>query len=324
MRIGITFDLRSDYLNEGFTEEETAEFDRESTISGIESSLIRLGYLPDRIGHLKQLTRRLVRGDRWDLVFNISEGLYGTGRESQIPALLDAYQIPYTFSDPVVLSITLHKALTKRIIRDAGLPTPDFFVVTKEGDIDQVELTYPLFVKPVAEGTGKGISSKSIVYNHDDLVSVCRNTLKKFQAGLLVEEFLPGREFTVGILGTSEKSRVIGTMEIVYQDRTTLGIYSYETKSDYENKVRYVIPEPEMALACETLALNCWNLFGCRDAGRVDIRIDRNGIPNFIEINPLAGLDKIHSDLPILAYHYGYSYEEIIAAIMDSALERIC
>ncbi|MEK7244000.1 MAG: D-alanine--D-alanine ligase, partial [Thermodesulfobacteriota bacterium] len=156
MKIGITYDLRDDYIAEGYTEEETAEFDHPRTIDAIEEALRDLGYETDRIGHLRALTRRLVAGDRWDLVFNIAEGLRGFGREAQVPALLDAWEIPYTFSDPLVLSLTLHKGLTKRVIRDFGIPTPDFAVVETPEEIAAMALPFPLFAKPVAEGTGKG------------------------------------------------------------------------------------------------------------------------------------------------------------------------
>ena len=154
VKIGITYDLRDDYIAEGYTEEETAEFDHPRTIAAIEETLRDLGYETDRIGHLRALTRRLVAGDRWDLVFNIAEGLRGFGREAQVPALLDAWEIPYTFSDPLVLSLTLHKGLTKRVIRDLGIPTPDFAVVETPEEIAAVALPFPLFAKPVAEGTG--------------------------------------------------------------------------------------------------------------------------------------------------------------------------
>jgi len=208
MLTGMTYDLRSEYLREGFTDEETAEFDRDSTIDAIEEALNRLGYETDRIGHVRNLAERLVRGDRWDIVFNISEGMYGIGREAQVPCLLDAYGIPYTFSDPLVLTLTLHKGMTKRVIRDAGLNTPDFLVVTHPGDTDSCRLGYPLFVKPVAEGTGKGISSKSRISGQEELRQFCSELLKVYPDGLIVEEFLPGREFTVGIVGSGKKSRV--------------------------------------------------------------------------------------------------------------------
>ncbi|MBE0557918.1 MAG: D-alanine--D-alanine ligase, partial [Proteobacteria bacterium] len=129
MKIGMTYDLRDDYLAEGYGEEETAEFDHPKTIAAIEEALNDLDYETDRIGHIRALAMRLVAGERWDLVFNIAEGLRGFGREAQVPALLDAYDIPYTFSDPLLLTLTLHKGMTKRVIRDLRIPTPAFAVI---------------------------------------------------------------------------------------------------------------------------------------------------------------------------------------------------
>ena len=322
MTIGLTYDLRSDYLLEGYSEEQTAEFDRESTIEGIDLALQELGYQTDRIGHIRHLTHRLAQGDRWDMVFNICEGMYGIGREAQVPALLDAYRIPYTFSDALVLSLTLHKGMTKRVVRDCGIPTPDFAIVENEQDIGNVNLPYPLFVKPCAEGTGKGINSLSRVNDREELLRICAGLLKQYPSGLLVEEFLPGREFTVGILGTGAEGYAVGIMEIIYTSEDTNGIYSYQTKSDYLKAVTYKIPEKEISDQCTDLALKIWRILGCRDGGRVDIRSDRYGVPNFIEVNPLAGLDKVHSDLPILAYMHGYDFVRIIREIMLSAIKR--
>ena len=142
MRVGITYDLREEYLAEGYGEVETAEFDKPDTIDAIQSTLESLGFETDRIGHVRNLVARLANGDRWDMVFNIAEGLRGYGREAQVPALLDAYDIPYTFSDPLVLSLTLHKGMTKRVIRDLMIPTADFAVVESEEDIAGVNLPF--------------------------------------------------------------------------------------------------------------------------------------------------------------------------------------
>ncbi|MCX6268676.1 MAG: D-alanine--D-alanine ligase [Bacteroidetes bacterium] len=322
MKIGLTYDLRADYLKEGYSEEETAEFDRESTIDYIDQALQTLGYQTDRIGHVRHLIQRLALGNRWDMVFNICEGMHGIGREAQVPALLDIFQIPYTFSDPLVLSLTLHKGMTKRVVRDFGIPTPGFTIIDKLEDCATVDLPFPLFVKPNAEGTGKGINALSKVMNSGELFQICRDLLPRYPSGLLVEEFLPGREFTVGILGTGNESYAIGLMEILFKEEDTKNIYSYQTKSDYLKAVEYQIPEQEITERCQALALKTWQVLGCRDGGRVDIRVDRFGVPNFIEVNPLAGLDKVHSDLPILAYMHGYDFERIIAEIMHSARKR--
>jgi D-alanine-D-alanine ligase len=323
MKVGLTYDLRSDYLKEGFSEEETAEFDKESTVEAIEHALQRLGYQTDRIGHFKALIRRIYHGDRWDIVFNICEGLYGIGREAQVPALLDAYNIPYTFSDPLVLSLTLHKGMTKQVIRDAGVPTPDFAIVETVKDLENIHLPYPLFVKPNSEGSGKGIGFNSKVNNPVELQSTCIAQWNAISQPLLIESYLPGREFTTGILGTGANSFPVGTMEILFNSSAPDSIYSYDMKTNYEQYVSYALPEQEVAGKCSELALKAWKALGCRDAGRIDIRVDKHGIPNFIEINPLAGLNDLTSDLPILARMNGYSYDFIITTIMNSAIQRI-
>ena len=323
MKVGLTYDLRSDYLKEGYSDEETAEFDKESTVEDIEKALHYLGYETERIGHFKALVRRISSGDRWDIVFNICEGMFGIGREAQVPALLDAYNIPYTFSDPLVLALTLHKGMTKHVIRDCGIPTPDFFIAEIEKDLHDVHLPYPLFVKPNSEGSGKGIGYNSKVNNPDELRETCIQQWESTAQPLLIEAFLPGREFTTGVLGTGEESFSPGSMEVLFNSSAREKIYSYDIKTNYEQYVSYALPEKEIAEKCSELALKAWKALGCRDAGRVDIRVDRNGIPNFIEVNPLAGLNEITSDLPILARMNGYDYNFIIKTIMDSAIKRI-
>jgi D-alanine-D-alanine ligase len=323
MNIGLTYDLRSDYLKEGYSEEETAEFDKESTIVDIERALQHLGYTTDRIGNLRQLTRRIVSGDRWNMVFNICEGLYGIGREAQVPAILDAYEIPYTFSDPLVLSLTLHKGMTKRVIRDGCIPTPNFAIISSENDLASIVLPYPLFVKPNAEGSGRGISFNSKVVNPTELLSTCRDLWNSGITSLLIETYLPGREFTVGILGTGDQSFTVGLMEVIFRSNAADKIYSYDMKSQYEQFMDYELPEKEITSRCCEMALNSWKLLGCRDGGRVDVRLDAAGIPNFIEVNPLAGLNETSSDLPILARMNGFEYNFIIRSIMESAKKRI-
>jgi len=323
MRVGITYDLRNDYLNQGFTEEETAEFDHIDTIDAIEGALLGLGYETARIGNIRQLAARLVGGERWDMVFNIAEGLRGFGREAQVPALLDAYDIPYTFSDPLVLSLTLHKAMTKRVIRDLGLPTPEFRLVEEESDAVQMDLPYPLFAKPVAEGTGKGINATSKIRGRDELMSVCRSLLQTYQQPVLVESFLPGRELTVGVLGTGAASRILGVMEVILKDEREAGWYSYHEKENWRTLVKYRLVSDTTAAKAADAALALWRGLGGRDAGRIDLRVDETGAPNLLEVNPLAGLHPGHSDLCILADLTGMSYPKLIGEIMNSASARI-
>jgi D-alanine-D-alanine ligase len=324
MHIGITYDLRDDYLREGYGHEQTAEFDRVDTIDGIDAALKSLGHGTDRIGNVRHLVRRLASGDTWDLVFNIAEGMYGVGREAQVPALLDAYRIPYTFSDPLVLALTLHKGLTKTVIRAAGIPTADFAIIEDPADLQSLDLPPPLFAKPVAEGTGKGISESSRVDTHERLSLLCTKLMHEFRQPVLVETYLPGREFTAGIVGTDNDAAVIGVMEVLFRNHHEgEKIYSYHSKSNYEELIDYVIPEREVVQACSDLALAAWRALGCRDGGRVDIRMDSLDRPNFIEVNPLAGLNPVHSDLPIICRLLGIPFQDLIARILDSAMQRI-
>ncbi|MDR2850164.1 MAG: D-alanine--D-alanine ligase [Verrucomicrobiota bacterium] len=325
MTIGLTYDLRSDYLAMGLSMEETAEFDKEETVAGIEGALRELGYATDRIGHARALIRRLEAGDRWDRVFNICEGLAGVAREAQVPAILDLYGVPYVFSDPLVLALTLHKGLAKRVVRDAGVPTSDFCVYACAEDLADLRFGAPFFVKPVAEGTGKGCSAKSVVRDRDRLAAVCDGLVTRFRQPALIEPYLGGREFTVGITGTGREARIVGAMEIVLLANAEPGVYSYENKGNYEDRVAYPAADPSrdaVAAAAERVALDAWRALGCRDGGRVDIRCDDAQNPLFLEVNPLAGLNPQDSDLPILARQAGVSYTELIRRIMDSAAAR--
>jgi D-alanine-D-alanine ligase len=323
MIIGITYDLREDYLAEGYSLEETAEFDKMETIEAIENALMVLDFKTDRIGHVKNLTSRLVNGDRWNLVFNIAEGLKGFGREAQVPCLLDAYEISYTFSDPLALSLTLHKGMSKRIIRNLGIPTPAFAIVESEADIRKVDLPFPLFVKPIAEGTGKGINAESKIQNKGELVSVCSRLIMQFNQPVLVETFLPGREFTVGIVGTGKDARDLGVLEILMKNNEQEDVYSFFNKENYEEIVEYRLVNGSTAEMAKRMALTVWKGFLCRDAGRVDLRTDAQGLPHVIEINPLAGLHPKHSDLPILCNMVGINYVDLIKIIMQSAMKRM-
>ena len=323
MEIGLTYDLRKDYLAMGYGEEETAEFDKESTIEGIERALHALGHSTKRIGHVKNLVSALAAGERWDLVFNIAEGMYGLAREAQVPALLEAYDIPFVFSDAFTLAMTLDKGLTKSVVRDLGVPTADFFVLKNIEDIDKVNLPYPLFAKPVAEGTGKGINANSKIVDETQLKSVCENLLKEYNQPVLIETFLSGDEFTVGITGTGVDAKVVGVMEIVLGAKAEAEIYSYSNKDNYEDRVSYRLATAEAEKKCEEVALAVWRGLGCRDGGRVDVRMDAQGVVNFIEVNPLAGLNYITSDLPIMCGLKEFPFNDLIKDIVISASKRI-
>lgn len=323
MRIGLTYDLRDDYLAEGYSELETAEFDQVETIDALANAIHALGHQVDRIGNIRRLVQRLAQGECWDMVFNIAEGLRGFGREAQVPALLEAYNIPYTFVDPLVASLTLHKALCKRVVQSFGLPTPDFVLIESEHAIENIKLPFPLFAKPVAEGTGKGVTPTSKITDRQQLQQVCRELLAEYHQPVLLETFLPGREFTVAILGTGEEASVLGMMEIVLNENAEAEVYSYHNKEFFKDLVQYErLPQGALRESLEALALAVWRCLDCRDAGRVDLRLDANGIPSFLEVNPLAGMHPTHSDLPIIATLEGIAYTDVIGRILDSVCRR--
>ena len=323
MTVGLVYDLRDDYLAQGFTEEQAAEFDSAATIDALEKAIRSLGYATERIGNGMALAQQLAAGKRWDLVFNIAEGLYGRSREAQAPALLEMYGIPYTCSDPLVCALTLDKAMTKRVIQSAGLHTPRFAVVTSPADVEGLDLNYPLFAKPLAEGTGKGVDKDSRVDSPAALKKVCTRLLERFAEPVLVEEYLPGREFTTAILGTGRDARVLGTIEFRIEANAPAQDYSFDVKEQCEQCVTYFpMPKGTLRDEAEALALAAYRVLECRDTGRVDIRLDAQGRPAFIEINPLPGMHPTHSDLPMIATQEGMSYEELIGSIVRSALAR--
>ena len=327
MKIGLTYDLREDYIKEGYSLEETAELDKVETIEGIEQALQVLGYETERIGNAKQLIRALAKHKTWDLVFNIAEGLNGFGRESVVPSILETYGIPYTFSDPLVSSLCLHKGKTKIITKHYGISTADFFQINNESELKNLQnhpLNYPLFIKPVAEGTSKGIDQRCIIRSYDNLVSVATDLLKQFKQPLLVETFLSGREFTVCMVGTGNETEVLGIMEIIFGENAEKDIYSYINKADYENRISYRLLEDQDPLfnSVADVALKAWKTINCRDAGRVDVRLDSNDMPMMIEINPLAGLNPKDSDMPLLCGLKKIPYVNLIEKIVRSSLKR--
>jgi D-alanine-D-alanine ligase len=324
MRIGIAYDLRADYRAMGMSEEETAEFDAIETIDAIDDVLSDMGYEVCRIGNVQALLTKLVAGERWDAVFNFCEGIRGSAREAQVPSILDVYGIPYVFSDPLTMAVTLEKSTAKRIVRDHGVATADFALIEKPADIAKVNLPFPLFLKPVAEGSGKGVNARSKVDDKKALSAVARDLLRKFKQPVLVETFLPGREFTVGITGTGEDARVLGSTEIVPKAGWVGDGYGFENKdTGWEERVEIVrashLPQ---AKAAGAVALAAWRALRCRDGGRIDIRCDAQGKPHFIEVNPIAGLRPNHSDLCFIAEYEGVSYAQLLGRIMESFLKR--
>ncbi|MCB9840866.1 MAG: D-alanine--D-alanine ligase [Phycisphaeraceae bacterium] len=321
MRIGITFDLRDEYLALGWSEQAVAEFDRADTIDAIEQALAALGHEADRIGGASALIERLARGDRWDLVLNIAEGRRGTGREALIPALLDHHEIPYTFGDPLCCAVTLDKPTCKRVLASHGVPTPAMGVVQTLDQIDRIGLAFPVFAKPSREGSSKGVGAASVCRDAAQLRAVCAGLLDEFDQPVLVEAFLPGQEVTVGLVGTGDAARVVGVLGVGLTGGSE--VYGYDDKERCEEVVEYRLEASAFARRAADLALAAYRAVGCRDAGRVDVRADALGNPQVIEVNALAGLHPSHSDLPIMAGLAGWAYADLIEQIVASAASRV-
>jgi D-alanine-D-alanine ligase len=319
MKVGLTFDLRSWYLDRGYSMEDTAEFDKQETVDAIDAALRKMGFKTEQVGNCFQLIEALAEGKKWDLVFNIAEGLYGDGRESVVPAILDQYKIPYVFSGPVILGISLNKYLTRLIVSAAGVPVSPGMLVSTREDIRKCKLEYPLFIKPVSEGTGKGITEKNLLKSPAEFKEMAEYLLTRFNQPALVEEYLPGREFTVGVIGAGDDTVAIGGMEIECKNNYP---YSVEYKENYQEFCKYIPMAKEFSAECKTVALNVWKALGGVDAGRVDVKADRNGRICFMEVNPLAGLHPVHSDLPILSKMINIDYQTLMEMIMKSTLIR--
>lgn len=315
MRVGFVYDARDEYLALGYSELEVAEFDTASTIEEIEAAMRRCGASVERIGRGQTLARRLAAGDRWDLVFSIAEGVHGRAREAQVPALCEMFDQAYAFSDPLTMAATLDKAVAKRLVRDQGVPTADFALLRRPGDAQSVDLAFPLFVKPVAEGTGKGCESASIVYDRAELEEAGVRLIRRFAQPAIAEPFLPGREFTVGIIGNEAQAEVIGVLEIVVRPEVEDRVYSFDNKEECESRVIYTLANDPEAQLAGRLALEAYRALDCRDAARVDMRSDAAGVPQFLEVNPIAGLHPVHSDLPMLTEMAGHSYDWLIGGI---------
>lgn len=321
IRVGITYDLECDQPARSVGDDAFAELDAADTIDAIERALHELGMGVERIGNASRLSSRLMAGHRWDLIFNIAEGLHGFGRESLVPALLDAYRIPYTFSDPLTTALSLHKGFAKLAVRNHGVPTADYALVEHAADAWRVELPMPLFAKPVAEGASKGVSRSSKIIDRRRLISTCEELLARYQQPVLVETYLPGREFTVGILGTGPEAYAVGALELRFAPNRT-GFYDYESKRSSDLAPRCAVSTDAYAREAERVALAAYRVLGCRDAGRIDVRFDALGNGCFLEANALPGLRPGRADLPVLFELLRIPYTTLIGMIVDGALRR--
>lgn len=317
MKIGLTFNLKPP----GSTGDRFEEFDSEETIAALEGALRASGHEPVRLGWGEPMLDALDR-ERVGGVFNLAEGIGGRGRESQVPAILEMYGIPCTASSALSIGLTLDKALAKTVAKAHGIPTAPFVVVAGRGSRVAGALRSPLFCKPCNEGSSMGITASSFC---EDDTGLNQSIDRLQQYGpVLVEEFLPGDEYTVGIID----SEPIGVMQIVPRGRAAQRpatgdprpfIYSIDVKRDYLNRVEYKTFRDE---ELESVALDVWNAFNLRDVARVDIRRDRDGIANFVEVNPLPGMNPVTSDLVILASGLGWKYNDLIGSVVESAVRR--
>ena len=322
LRIGLCYDLKADYLAAGFSPEQVMEFDEEETVAGLAAGIAVNGHTVERVGRGVELARRLAAGDRWDLVFNLAEGVRGRSREAQVPALCEMFDQPYTFSDPLTCAVTLDKPLAKRLVRDHGLPTAAFAVVATEEDAERVDLAPPFFIKPAAEGSSKGVTERSRVASQGELRGACADLLLRFDQPVLVESYLPGREMTVGIVGNDGDARVVGVMEVVFKNGSDTD-YTALNKAEYETRIEYRLLDGEpLAQRARAVALGAYHALSCRDGARVDLRCDAAGEPCFLETNPLPGMHPVKSDLPIMSRLAGISYPELLGRIVEAAGQR--
>jgi D-alanine-D-alanine ligase len=327
MRIGITYDLKSDLpAGPGRADDAEEEFDSPDTIEAIAAVLRRQGHEVVLLGDGEGMLRRLL-ADRPDMVFNIAEGNgISRSREARVPAVLEMLGIPYTGSDPLTLAVTLDKDCARRLVRSHGGTVPRGQVYLPGADLDAIRrlprLPYPAIVKPAWEGSSKGIRGKCVVDTPAELAEALEARADQRQP-LLVEEFIAGEELTAGVVG-NDPPRVVGILRVVPLRTDERFVYSLEVKRDYANRVGYESPPrlpAEHLRALEESALLAYRALGCRDVARIDFRL-RDGVPYFLEVNPLPGLNPTTSDLVILARHGGLGYDELIGAILDAARAR--
>ncbi len=325
MRIGLAYNVKPASRPEHLPEDAFEEYDSEATVGHIGNALAALGHDVVRLGAGPEIVDRL-REARPDVVFNLAEGEGGRCREAHVPALLELLGIPYVGSDPLTLAVTLDKPVAKRLVASEGFPTPRFRTYRSAADARAIDLALPVIVKPAFEGSSKGVrlaSKAATAAEARDMVAFVTET---YRQEALVEEFVPGVEVTVGLIG-NDSPRVVGIMEIVPKTmKREEFVYSLEIKRDWENQVEYRCPPslPRTTLAeIEMCAVGIYRLLGCRDFSRIDFRLYEAGLPYFLECNPLPGLSPGYGDLPIMADRMGMSYLDLVASILSHAFDRL-
>ena len=322
--VGIIYNLKHKETSD--LPDAEAEYDSIGTVYAIKETLEARGLITVLIEADRDFTEKL-RGSKIDIAFNIAEGINGRGREAQVPAILDMLGIPFTGSDATTLCIALDKALTKRVLSSYRIRTPKSALISKDGRRGAARLVYPVIVKPNAEGSSKGISEHSVVESADELDVLVKRNLGLYGGEMLAEEYIPGREFTIGILGNGGEAKVFPPMEIIYKKNTQghYRVYSYDVKQNYTEYVKYECPakiDKKINDEIISTAKKIFSVLGCRDFTRIDFRVSEDGVPYFIEINPLPGLAPGYSDYPMLAELCGVSYDELLYGVLSAAAAR--
>ncbi len=321
IRVGLVYNLRRVTVADGDAE---AEFDTPTTIEALSNAIRAQGYEVVKLEANAELPVRL-REARVDMVFNIAEGLIGMNREAQVPALCEMLGIEYTGSDAACMAVTLNKALAKRLVAQEEILTPAFAVLHTGKEKLPKTFTFPAIVKPIAEGSSKGILEKQVVDNESDLRHVAQLLVRRYRQPVLAEAFLPGREFTVALLG-ERKPRVLPIMEIVFTDKNDpFPTYTFKSKFEgvgVENRVPCKV-DPLLYKQLERTAKAAFQAVGCRDLARIDLRLDAQGRVHFIECNPLPGMAPNFSDLCMMAKAEGRTYDDLVAEIMAPAVRRL-
>ncbi len=328
MRIGITYNLKSDLASIPglcLPDDAAEEFDLPETIEALQKVLEEEGHEVFPLGGDLTIIEKLREGNI-DFVFNIAEGFRGRNRESQIPALLELVGIPYSGSDPLGLALTLDKALAKRVATSLGIPTPEFWVVGEPQEAQEIPNRFPLFVKPLWQGSSKGIQKTSRVEDGTQLNQEISRLFKDYpREPVLVEDYIAGREFTVGLVG-NDPPEIIGIMEISPRNSAEKDFfYSLEAKRNWRALVEYHYPPdlaPQVEEGIQKAALRLFKVLGLRDVARFDFRLNPEGKFYFLEANPLPGLSPESGDLVILAQKKGWSYQELILKIIKTAILR--
>jgi D-alanine-D-alanine ligase len=328
MKIGLSYDLKETVaLKDEHPDDALEEYDSRETVDGLKTAIEALGHMVVKLGGGREFLNTVLK-EKVDFVFNISEGLGNyRGREAQVPSVLEMLDIPYSGADPQCLAVCLDKNLTKKIVSWENIPTPRWVILEGQDQLkgtDWNSLPYPAFIKPIWEGSSKGIRQNSLVREPADIASRATEILARYQQPVLIEEFIPGDEITVGISGNTPP-KVVGIMRVVPRERDINFVYSLEIKRNWEKLVDYECPaklDKDILRYIEEFALKAFKVLECRDFARVDFRVSPQGIPYFLEINPLAGLNPHSSDLCIMGRLTGVAYNELIAGILSAALKR--